>query len=54
MKPSDSEDYYQGTAKGIILKSNNPINFLGAVDKKLESSEIKAMIFLTNQLRTPF
>ena len=24
----------QGTAKGIILKSNNPINFLGAVDKK--------------------
>ena len=23
-----------GTAKGIILKSNNPINFLGAVDKK--------------------
>ncbi len=24
----------QGTAKGIILKSNNPINFLGAVEKK--------------------
>jgi len=24
----------QGTAKGTILKSNNPINFLGAVDKK--------------------
>lgn len=24
----------QGTAKEIILKSNNPINFLGAVDKK--------------------
>ena len=24
----------KGTAKGIILKSNNPINFLGAVDKK--------------------
>ncbi len=24
----------QGTAKGIIHKSNNPINFLGAVDKK--------------------
>ncbi len=24
----------QGNAKGIILKSNNPINFLGAVDKK--------------------
>ena len=24
----------QGTAKGIILKSNNPINVLGAVDKK--------------------
>ena len=24
----------KGTAKGTILKSNNPINFLGAVDKK--------------------
>ncbi len=24
----------QGNAKGIILKSNNPINILGAVDKK--------------------
>ena len=24
----------KGKAKGIILKSNNPINFLGAVDKK--------------------
>jgi predicted aconitase with swiveling domain len=24
----------KGKAKGIIMKSNNPINFLGAVDKK--------------------
>ena len=24
----------KGQAKGVILKSNNPINFLGAVDKK--------------------
>ena len=24
----------KGRAKGVILKSNNPINFLGAVDKK--------------------
>ena len=24
----------QGKAKGIIMKSDNPINFLGAVDKK--------------------
>ena len=24
----------KGKAKGIVLKSNNPINFLGAVDKK--------------------
>ena len=24
----------KGQAKGVVLKSNNPINFLGAVDKK--------------------
>ena len=24
----------KGKAKGVVLKSNNPINFLGAVDKK--------------------
>ena len=24
----------KGKAKGTIMKSNNPINFLGAVDKK--------------------
>ena len=24
----------QGKAKGVVMKSNNPINFLGAVDKK--------------------
>lgn len=24
----------KGKAKGIVMKSNNPINFLGAVDKK--------------------
>ena len=24
----------KGTAKGNIMKTNNPINFLGAVDKK--------------------
>ena len=26
----------KGTAKGNIMKTNNPINFLGAVDKKTE------------------
>ena len=25
----------QGKAKGTVLKTTNPINFLGAVDKKL-------------------
>ena len=31
----------QGTAKGVILKSNHPINLLGAVDKKTRVVEIK-------------
>jgi len=42
----------KGTAKGIVMKTNNPINFLGAVDKK--TGFMKTTIFFKNQLRTLF
>jgi len=43
-----------GKVEGIILKSNDPINFLGTVDKKLELLVIKNTLFLKKQLKIPF
>jgi len=43
-----------GKVEGIILKSNDPINFLGTVDKKTGILAIRIIIFLKNLLKIQF
>ena len=43
-----------GKVEGIVLKSNDPINFLGTVDKKTGLLVIKNTLFLKKQLKILF